>query len=168
MLRWIFRWDVLALVIPGFSKMGLVAPLMFLSSGAACWLLGKNRTEDLRPGLRWVVVACASMVTIFPVLMLFEHLSDMALGIDYFLHLERLYTLGAANRRTLPVAYGLVLFSFALWLLRQRWMGQEATHSAAAGHEKRIGQRTVIVLACVAVAAGVGGFAVIEQSSAAV
>ena len=226
-LRWIFRLDVLAMAIPGFSEMGLVAPLLFLSAGIACWILGRDRIGDLRPGLRWAVAACAGVLTVFPALMLFEHLSGIALGIDfshadvlptpfaphpgrmspnacvgfllasgvlwliqgrhtrararaaaslivgmvlvggagcigYFLHLERLYTLGAANRLTLPVAYGLVLFGFALWLLRERWMGEAATNSA--GHEKRIGQRSVVVLASVVLAAGVGGFAVIQQS----
>ncbi len=226
-LRWIFRWDILATAIPGFSEMGLVAPLMLLSGGIACWILGKHHNGDLRPALRWVVVACVGMLTIFPVLMLFEHLSGIALGIDfrhagvlptpvnphpgrmspnacagfllasgvlwlilgrpthaktraaaalivgialvggagcigYFLQLERLYTFGAANRLTLPVAYSLVLFSFALWLLRERWIGEVATSSA--GHEKRIGQRSVVVIASVAVAAGVGGFAVVQQA----
>lgn len=225
-LRWIFRWDVLAMAIPGFREMGLVAPLMLLSAGTACWILGKDRNGELRPSLQWVVAACAGALTAFPALMLFEHLSGIPLGVDfqhtdvlptavnphpgrmspnacigffaasgvlwliqgrhtrvrarvaasliagvalvggvgcigYFLQLERLYTLGAANRLTLPVAYGLVLFSLALWLLRERWKGEEATRSA--GHEKRIGQRSVVVLASVAVAAGVGGFAVIQQ-----
>lgn len=215
------------MAIPGFREIGLVSPIMFLSGGISCWVLGQDRTGALPPSLRRVVAACAVVLTLFPGLMLFEHVTGIAVGVDfrhgdvlptafsphpgrmspnacigfllasavlwliqgrptrfraraaaglvagialvggagcigYFLHLEKLYSLGAANRLTLPVAYGLVIFGFALWLLRERWMGEEAARSD--GHEKRIGQRSVVVLASVAVAAGVGGFAVVQQT----
>lgn len=226
-LRWIFRLELLAMAVPGFREIGLVAPLMLLSGGMACWLLGNDGNGVLGSPHRRLLTVCTGMLAVFPALMLLEHFSGIALGIDFhhaevlptrlnphpgrmspnacigfflasgvlwimrdrltraratatatliagialiggmgcighFMNLERLYTFGAANRLTLPVAYGLVILSSALWLLRDRWVGDTTT--SLTGHEKRIGQRSVVVLAFVAVAAGVGGFAIIQQS----
>ena len=77
-LSWIFRWRISGRVIPAFSEMGLVALLLFISGGIACWLLGTDDTRELRPAQHWVVAACVCMLTIFPVLMLFEQPSGIA------------------------------------------------------------------------------------------
>lgn len=82
--------------------------------------------------------------------------------IGYLLRLEVLYTLSAANRMALPTAYGLSLLAGALWLLRERWTVPPAL--AFDRHEARITQRSIVVLALVVVFAGVGGFAVVQQS----
>jgi diguanylate cyclase (GGDEF)-like protein/PAS domain S-box-containing protein len=82
--------------------------------------------------------------------------------IGYVLHFEHLYRLGAANRLALPVAYGLTLLSVGLWLLRERWAAEPG--ASLQRHEQSIGQRSIAVLGAVAVAAGVGGFAVLQQA----
>jgi diguanylate cyclase (GGDEF)-like protein/PAS domain S-box-containing protein len=226
-IRFWFGLTALEHAIPGFSEIGLVAPLMFLASGTACVLLGPAHQRVLGARSRWVVRCCVVLLLAFPFLMLVENLAGVSLGVDfaragvrptpmnpfpgrmspnaclgfglsglaiqllmrpctarrrrialvlvfglaligaagcigYVLHLERLYRLGAANRLALPVAYGLTLLSVALWLLRERWIAEP--HASFQRHEQRIGQRSFAVLGAVAVAAGVGGFAVIQQA----
>ena len=221
-----FRWDSLERIIPGFSEMGLVSPLMLLSGGIACWLLGRDDAGNLRPAQRCVAAACVCMLTIFPALMLFEQLSGIAVGVDfrhsdelatafrqypgrmspnaalgfllasgvlwliqmrptlgksrataaliagiavigaaggvgYFLHLERLYPITAGSRLTPPMAFGLVLFSVALWLLHERWQNKVTT---VAEHEKRITRRLLGVLACMLITGIIGGFALVQNS----
>lgn len=82
--------------------------------------------------------------------------------IGYLLNIERLYKLGAANRLLPPVAYGLTVLSISLWLLRERWIAEPG--AGFQRHELLIGQRSIAVLAAVAIAAGVGGFAVIQPA----
>lgn len=82
--------------------------------------------------------------------------------IGYTLRFERLYRLAGANSLPLPVAYGLTLLSAGLWLLRERWVVDAS--AGFHGHEQRISQRSIAVLAVVAIAAGVSGFAVIQET----
>lgn len=80
--------------------------------------------------------------------------------LGYLLNLERLYHWGAFNRLTMPTALGLALLSASLWELRLRWAGILDRIDL---HEQRITRRSLAVLAVVAVAAGVGGFAALES-----
>ncbi len=82
--------------------------------------------------------------------------------IGYVLNLEQLHRLGSANRMPLPVAYGLALLSVGLWLLHERWIAEPS--AGIQHHEQRIGQRSIAVLCGVAIAAGVGGFAVLQRA----
>jgi len=80
--------------------------------------------------------------------------------LGHLLNLEQLYRWGSFNRLTLPTALGLALLSASLWDQRQRWSGGLARIDL---HEQRITQRSLGVLAVVAVAAGAGGFATLES-----
>jgi diguanylate cyclase (GGDEF)-like protein/PAS domain S-box-containing protein len=227
-VRWVFALTPLQQAIPGFSEMGLVAPIMLLASGTACVLLGAGAKAGASPWRRKVVLACVCLLTVFPSLMLIEHLAGVDLGVDFMrdglnpspmiafpgrmspnacvafglgslviylflqpataarrqmalvfiigisfigaagcighvLHFERLYKVAAANALSLPVAYGLTFLSAGLWLLRERWIAADASPGFQR-HEQRIGQRSIAVLAVVAIAAGVGGFAVIQET----
>ncbi len=82
--------------------------------------------------------------------------------IGYVLNLEQLHRLGSANRMPLPVAYGLALLSVGLWLLHERWIAEPS--AGIQHHEQQIGQRSAAVLCGVAIAAGVGGFAVLQRA----
>ncbi len=228
-LRWMLVLPGLRQLIPGFSELGLVAPAMFLASGAACVLLGAAPTASgvLSRWRRRAVWACAFLLVVFPSLMLIEYLAGASLGVDfvrdgfgagpdvvfpgrmspnaciafglaglaaclllqpatavrrktllalvvgiavigaagcigYTLRFERLYRLAGANALSLPVAYGLTLLSAGLWLLRERWVVDAS--AGFHGHEQRISQRSIAVLAVVAIAAGVSGFAVIQET----
>ncbi len=84
-LRWMFVWPGLRQLIPGFSEMGLVAPAMFLASGAACVLLGAAPAVPgaLSPWRRRAVLACVCPLVAFPSLMLIEYLAAVNLGVDF-------------------------------------------------------------------------------------
>jgi len=83
------------------------------------------------------------------------------LGIlGYLLDLQQLYHWGSFNRLTLPTAAGLALLALSQWELRLGWSGMRERIDL---HEQRITRRSLAVLALVAVAAGVGGFAALES-----
>lgn len=80
--------------------------------------------------------------------------------LGYLLHLEQLYHWGSFNRLTLPTAIGLALLAMSIWELRTGWSGGRERIDL---HEQRITQRSLAVLALVAVAAGAGGFAALAS-----
>lgn len=119
----------------------------FLSAGLSLLLAMRPNSRRARRASQALLCAVAAI--------------GLAGCLGYFLRLEALYTLAAANRLTLPVAYGLVILAIGLWFLTE----QNATHRASfERHERRISQRAVVVVSLVALASGVAGFATIEKS----
>ena len=65
-LRWLLRVDFLANAIPGFTEMGIVAPMLFVSAGTSLWLLGRLGRPRPSTRARAVVAGCLAVLLVFP------------------------------------------------------------------------------------------------------
>lgn len=99
---------------------------------------------------RQVGLACVSLAALIVCAGLLGHL----------LKLEQLYQWGALHRLTPVTAVGVALLAFALWAQLARWRGELQRPD---DHERRVTWRSAAMLSLVAIAAGVGGFAVLES-----
>ena len=81
--RWTLHLDFLADAIPGFAEMGIVSPVMFLCAGMALLLRGRLSSSSPSSAQRAVIaIALAALLTL-PTLMLVEHVTGLALGVDF-------------------------------------------------------------------------------------
>jgi len=78
-LRWITNSAALTALIPYSDQMGLNTPLLFLASGFCLYFLQHRAAGPLATA--WKVAA--GLLLTLPLLVLFEHLTGMALGIDF-------------------------------------------------------------------------------------
>ena len=124
------------------------ASLAFLLTGVAFWLLGRRPTRAGQLIFLTLVLA----------------ISIIGLGglVGSFVGLETLYQVASFNRMLPVTAFGLSVVGAGLWTLHEA--SQAFDFKALDKSERRIKRRSIAVIALVALAGGVAGFAVMRDT----
>ena len=138
--RWTFGPESFAQHFFGFVELGIVAPTLLILSGLACIRLGamqlaktSPRSRQASPFTRLAVDAVAAVVMTVALMMLFEHVTGMVLGIDFHARGVVATPLNPAPGRMSPNAcLGFVAVAVALSCLVRPGRGWTQATSGAA------------------------------------
>lgn len=80
-LRWFFQIEIIAQLIPGSARVGIINPLLFFSAGVC--FLGASHWKDTSPWPHRAMTLCIVVLIAFPLAYLFETFTGIALGVDF-------------------------------------------------------------------------------------
>ena len=80
-IYWVFQSETIAMLVPGSSKMGIVAPTLFMAAGFCCYFALHRARAGSVLDQTWRVLAW--LVLAVPVLVLVQHVFNVSLGIDF-------------------------------------------------------------------------------------
>ncbi len=113
LLGWALNRSTLKSLAPGQESMKADTAVMLVLSGVALWLLGHKR---LSPRWRHLAYACAVLVLLIALGVVFEYVVGRNVGIDQLLFVERAPSSSSPGRPAPRTAVGLILIGLALLL----------------------------------------------------